>query len=329
MNLKDGTPKIRHHAKTVSLRPEMKQLFNSTSAKVLTGGAAISLAAVLWGFDGVVLTPRLYNLDVAYVVFALHLIPFAIMQLFLWKEYRLMKTIPAKAWMAIALVAMTGGALGTMAIVKALFLVNFQKLTIVVLLQKLQPVFAIALATIILKERLRTFFYLWAGIAILAGYFLTFGMKLPTLDENTPIALAAAFSLLAALSFGSSTVFSKLALKDLRFETATFFRYGFTALILLPYILASGRLQQIEQTTATNWLIFIVIGLTTGSGAIFLFYYGLRKVKASVATICELFFPLSAILFDYLFNDARLTVIQWVSALVMIFAIVQLNRSDR
>jgi drug/metabolite transporter (DMT)-like permease len=284
---------------------------------------------MLWGFDGVVLTPRLYNLDVAFVVFALHLIPFSIMQMFLWKEYETMKRIPNRAWLAIAMVAITGGALGTLAIVKALFLVNFQKLTIVVLLQKLQPVFAIALATLLLKERLRAYFYLWAGIAILAGYFLTFGFSLPKLDQDTPIALAAAFSLLAAFSFGSSTIFSKMALRDLRFETATFIRYGLTALILLPYILISGKLSQIGQTTAMHWVVFLVIGLTTGSGAIFLFYYGLRKVKASVATICELFFPLSAILFDYIFNDSRLTPIQWISAAIMIFAIIQLNRSDR
>jgi len=307
----------------------MKNIFSSISSNALTGGAAISLAAMLWGFDGVVLTPRLYNLDVAFVVFALHLIPFAIMQMFLWKEYKTMKRIPNRAWLAIAMVAITGGALGTLAIVKALFLVNFQKLTIVVLLQKLQPVFAIALATLLLKERLRAYFYLWAGIAILAGYFLTFGFSLPKLDQDTPIALAAAFSLLAAFSFGSSTIFSKMALRDLRFETATFIRYGLTALILLPYILISGKLSQIGQTTAMHWVVFLVIGLTTGSGAIFLFYYGLRKVKASVATICELFFPLSAILFDYIFNDSRLTPIQWISAAIMIFAIIQLNRSDR
>lgn len=307
----------------------MKNIFSSISSNALTGGAAISLAAMLWGFDGVVLTPRLYNLDVAFVVFALHLIPFSIMQMFLWKEYETMKRIPNRAWLAIAMVAITGGALGTLAIVKALFLVNFQKLTIVVLLQKLQPVFAIALATLLLKERLRAYFYLWAGIAILAGYFLTFGFSLPKLDQDTPIALAAAFSLLAAFSFGSSTIFSKMALRDLRFETATFIRYGLTALILLPYILISGKLSQIGQTTAMHWVVFLVIGLTTGSGAIFLFYYGLRKVKASVATICELFFPLSAILFDYIFNDSRLTPIQWISAAIMIFAIIQLNRSDR
>ncbi len=43
---------------------------------LLKGTIAISISAILWGFDGVVLTPRLHNLDVGYVVFMLHLIPF-------------------------------------------------------------------------------------------------------------------------------------------------------------------------------------------------------------------------------------------------------------
>jgi drug/metabolite transporter (DMT)-like permease len=73
-------------------------------------------------------------------------------------------------------------------------------------------------------------------------------------------------------------------------------------------------------------MIFIIIALTTGSGAIFLYYFGLTRVKANVAAVCELFFPISAIVFDYIFNDAQLTLVQWISAAVMIFAIVNLNR---
>jgi drug/metabolite transporter (DMT)-like permease len=97
-------------------------------------------------------------------------------------------------------------------------------------------------------------------------------------------------------------------------------------LILFLYVLISGTISQINETTQLNWIIFIIIALTTGSGAIFLYYFGLTRVKANVAAICELLFPISAIVFDYLFNDAKLSAIQWVSAVVMIFAIVNLNR---
>jgi drug/metabolite transporter (DMT)-like permease len=296
---------------------------------IITGGIAISFAAMLWGFDGIVLTPRLYNLDIGFVVFMVHLIPFVFMQFFLHKSYAEITKFSKTEIISLLLVALFGGAIGTLAIVKALFLVEFKQLTIVVLLQKLQPVFAIALATIILKERLKQNFLLWASVAIIAGYFLTFGLRLPDFGSDKQTIYAAGYSLLAAFSFGSSTVFSKRALQNINFQTATFYRYGFTSVIMLIIVLITGKLSQFTQVTPTNWLIFFVIALTTGSGAIFIFYYGLVRVKAIVATICELFFPISAIIFDYLFNGNKLTVIQWISATIMIIAIINLNLPDK
>ena len=110
------------------------------------GAALICVSAALWGLDGVVLTPRLANLAVPFVVFLLHAIPFALMQPFLWRSWGRLRRMDARGWLALALVAFTGGMIGTLAIVKALFLVNFNQLSVVVLLQKLQPVFALALA---------------------------------------------------------------------------------------------------------------------------------------------------------------------------------------
>lgn len=295
---------------------------------IITGALAICFSATLWGFDGIVLTPRLGRLDIGFVVFILHALPFLLMQLFFYREYRHLRTFSGNDVLMFFLLSLFGGAVGTMAIVKALFLVNFQHLTMVVLLQKLQPVFAITLAALILKERLKRNFILWSALAVGAGYFLTFGWALPDFHAGTNSTYAAAFSLLAAFSFGSSTVFSKKILQKYSFYTATFYRYGFTALLMLIFVLFSGRIVDVSTTKPTEWIIFAVIGLTTGSGAIFLYYYGLRKVRAMVATICELFFPISAILFDYLINHKVLSPVQWLSAGIMLFAIVKLSISN-
>lgn len=291
----------------------------------LTGAFAISFAAILWGFDGIVLTPRLYNLNIAYVVFMVHCIPFLLLNFFCYNSYKELKTFSKTDFIYFFLVALFGGALGTLAIVKALFLVNFQSLTVVVLLQKLQPVFAVILAAILLKERVHKGFVVWASIAIIASYFLAFGFTIPDFNTGSRISLAALYSLLAAFSFGSATVFGKKILNKVDFISATFFRYGFTSIIMLVIVLINGSLNQLQQTTYQNWLILLLIGFTTGSGALFLFYYGLRKVKAMVATICELFFPVSAILFDYLFNGKVLTPIQWISATILLISIIKLS----
>jgi drug/metabolite transporter (DMT)-like permease len=297
----------------------------NTRKAAVSGAIAICLSASLWGVDGIILTPNLYNLNVGYVVFVLHLIPFVIMNIFLYGEYRYLKQFTRADTGLLILVALLGGAMGTLSIVKALFLVEFKKLSIVVLLQKTQPIFAIALAAMILGERPRKGFFIWAGLAILAGYFLTFGFKLPDIETNRQTVYASLFAILAAASFGSATVLGKKILNRYSFHTATFYRYGFTTIIMLLFVLFTGQFDQITVTTPRNWLIFFVIALTTGSGAIFLYYYGLRNVKAMVATICELCFPLTAILLDYLINKHHLSLMQWLGASVLIFSIVMLN----
>lgn len=296
---------------------------------MLRGSIAVGLAAMLWGFDGVVLTPQLYKLDVVYVVFILHLLPFLIMNVLFWKEYRKLRHMSATDILTFSLIGLFGGAIGTIAIVKALFLLNFNHLSVVVLLQKLQPVFAIALAAILLKEKISRRYAFWSMVAIISGYFLTFGWNLPDLQTGSNTIFASLLALLAAFSFGSSTVFSKKILYQFPFTTSTFYRYGFTSAIMFVFMLIAGDFGQFAATGQREWLFILLIGLTTGSGAIFLYYFGLRRIKAMTATISELLFPVSAVVFDYLINGSLLNPLQWVSAALMIFAIIRLNTQFR
>lgn len=306
--------------------PVLVTLLHLKKDQKILGGLAVGFASVMWGFDGIVLTPGLYNLDVIFVVFVLHLIPFVLMNFFLGKAYRQLSKFTLHDILIFILIATFGGFIGTASIVKALFLVNFQDLSVVVLLQKLQPVFSIALAAVLLKERMRKRFAIWAGLAILSSYFLVFGINLPDLQTDRNTLHAAMYALLASFSFGSSTVFSKKILTKYTFQTGTFFRYGFTSLILLIVVLLFGKMEQAAMITPTNWAYFMIIALTTGSGGIFLYYFGLIRIPAMLATMCELFFPISAIIFDYIFHDKVLSPVQWISAAVMIFAIIRLNR---
>jgi drug/metabolite transporter (DMT)-like permease len=259
------------------------------------------------------------------VVFIFHALPFLLMNIFMYREYKHLKRFTSGDVLMFFLLSFFGGAIGTLAIVKALFLVNFKALTVVVLLQKLQPVFAITLAALLLGEKLKRNFLGWSALAITAGYFLTFGFRLPDMHTGGQTALAAGYSLLAAFAFGSSTVFSKKVLRKFSFFTATFYRYAFTSILMLLYVLSTGMLKGIPDINSTQWVIFAIIGITTGSGAIFLYYFGLTRIRAMLATICELCFPVSAIIFDYFINDKILTPVQWISAAVLVFAILKLT----
>ena len=296
----------------------------------ITGALAVAASATLWGVDGILLTPQLYNLNTAFVVFVIHLFPFLLMNFFFYKQYRLLGSMSRSDLFYFFMIALFGGALGTLAIVKSLFLLHFNNLSVIVLLQKLQPVFAVILARIILKEKIKRHFILWASIALVGGYFLTFGWSLPNFStDGMTTVYAALLSLLAAFSFGSSTVFSKKILGHYSFYSSTFFRYFFTTVIMLLIVLFSGHIGDFTQITHRNWQFIVLIGLTTGSGAIFLYYYGLRNVKASISTFLELMYPITAVVLDYFVNKTVYSPVQWVAAIVMLFAIVMLNYAPK
>jgi drug/metabolite transporter (DMT)-like permease len=199
---------------------------------------------------------------------------------------------------------------------------------VVALLQKLQPVFAIILAKVLLKEKFGQNFLFWAITAFVGGYFLTFEFNLPVMVHGGMMLPAAFYAVLAAFSFGSATVFGKRVLNKVSFRTALFYRYGLTTGIMFLIVLFNGRFDQFAKTTPTNWTFFIIIGLTTGSGAILLYYYGLRYISANVATMAELCFPIASVVFDYVFNGNVLSPIQWGNSLLMLFAIYKISTNQ-
>jgi drug/metabolite transporter (DMT)-like permease len=285
----------------------------------------VIIAASLWAVDGIVLTPSLYSLPVTLVVFiesslvALLLTPYFI------KYFAQIKKLSPKDWLAFLGVALFGGAIGTMAITRALFYVDFVNLSIVVFIQKMQPVFAIALAGVFLKEKLKKEYFLWAGIALISAYIMTFGLSFPNLDTGSKTTQAALFALLAAASFGSSTVLSKRALRNVSYELGTYLRFSLTALIMLTIVLSSGTIASTSQISTTQLWVFLIIAFTTGGPAIFLYYYGLKNISASIATICELAFPLVAVVLEYFVHGNILSPIQWIGVAFLLFSILKIS----
>ena len=286
----------------------------------------VIIAASLWGVDGIVLRPSLYTLPVPLVVFIETAIAAIILTPFFIKSFPQLKKLKAKDWLAFVAVAVFGGALGTMAITKALFYVNYVNLSIVILIQKLQPVFAISLAALLLRERLPRTFLWWAGLAIIGAYFMTFGLKKPLLDTGDKTLLAALFAIIATISFASSTVFSKRALRHVQFKMGTYLRFSITAILMLIITAATGDFTGISHITSRQWLIFGLIVISSGAPAIFLYYSGLMRISASVATICELAFPLTGILLEYFVHGKLLSLPQWLGVLVLIVSILQVSK---
>lgn len=299
------------------------------------GAIAIILAAVLWAFDGAFLLPEIRFLDVNSVVFILHLIPFLIMSIvfipFLKTIKKDIKSLKFVDWTAFIAVAFFGGYLGTYAITQAFFngYAEGSNITVVFLLQKLQPVFAILLAVIFLKEKPTKNYWFWAILALIGSYILTFGFDKPNLSLENKALVAALFSIMAAFSFGSGTVFSKRALKKVSFTTGTYLRFALTAVLSAVIVLLFSDLKVFSDISNHQWWIFLVIAVTTGGGAIWLYYWGLKKVKASASTIYEMALPVSGALFDYFYHDHLMDGVQFFGGGLLIGAVLMMVREKK
>jgi len=295
------------------------------------GALAIMLAALLWSLDGVFIRPKFYVLPAALVVFLEHALGFLVLSPFIFLSRSKIKLLKRKEWLAIGWVCFFGGALGTIMITKAFFAAMGGSVTFatVVLLQKLQPVFALIMARLILGERLKRSFYIWALVAIVAAYFLAFGKTGLHLGEINLLHNAAFYSVIAAFAFGSSTVFGKRIVNHLDFKPAAALRFGITGLLVLIYAMLTGDLFKISAVGARHWEYLILIVFTSGAAAMFIYYYGLKRVTASASTILELFWPFSAVILDYLINRNILSPVQIVASLVLLLAFLKIVLGEK
>ncbi|MFH1201025.1 MAG: EamA family transporter [bacterium] len=286
--------------------------------KIFIGALAVVVAALLWSLDGTFLRPHLVSVSPTLVVFLEHSLGFIILLPFLFIYQAELKKITKKQWGTIFWVALFGGALGTTFFTKALFLTGFVDVSVVILLQKFQPIFAILLSAIILRERFPLKFYIYAGLALIGGYFVTF--KDPSsINFGSATTMMAVFSLLAAFSWGSSTTFGKYSLKNINYGLLSALRFGFTVIIMLiPALKYFSTLPSIETAV---WKTLAIIVFTSGAVAMYLYYYGLKKIPASLATLCELAWPVSAVIFDYFFNHNILSATQIAGGVVLIMAV--------
>jgi len=294
---------------------------------LIIGSLAIILAALLWSIDGLFIRPAFYILPATLVVFWEHLLGFIVLSPFIIFNWGKIKKLSRKSLGAIIWISIFGGLIGTIMITKAFFAAIDGEVSFatVVILQKLQPVFAILLARLILREKLPRQFYFWAILAIIASYFLAFassGLNLSNIDwfHN-----AAVFAIIAAFAFGSSTVFGKRIANHLNFQAVAALRFGLTTILALILLLVTGDFLKINLITATHWWLLGLIVITSGAGAMFVYYFGLRRVTASTATILELFWPFSALILDYIFNHNYLSNLQIIAAIILLICFLRVS----
>lgn len=293
------------------------------------GSLAVIAAAVLWSADGL-LRRSLYDLPATVIVFWEHVFGFAILLPYLITQKKVFATFTKKDWVALVVVSLLSGALGTVLYTQALLLIYFIPFSVVVLLQQLQPLFAIGSAEIFLKERLGKNFWMLALLALVAAYFVSFPNGHVNFDTGDKTWVAALLAVGAAACWGASTALSKYALLHVPVMAATGVRFFFTAIWSLVFVLVQQNTSQLFLLSGQDWGTIVAITCSTGMVALALYYFGLQKIQASRSTLLELTWPLSALFLGYFFLGEAIAFSQVLAAIgLMIIMYFVVKNADK
>ncbi len=111
----------------------------------------VAVGAAMWGTDGILRVPLLEVASPSQIVFLEHLVLLLYSVPAVVLGWRFFRGLGAAQWVALFIIGWGGSALATLLFTTAFAVGNP---TVAILLQKTQPLFAIALAGILLRERL-------------------------------------------------------------------------------------------------------------------------------------------------------------------------------
>jgi DME family drug/metabolite transporter len=278
------------------------------------GPLLISLAAAMWGTDALFRRPLAQSTSAATIVFGEHVVLVAVTLPLLWPALRALRAAGPRFLLAALVVGAGSSAVATVLFTQAF--VHGDPITPVVL-QKVQPLVAVAAARVVLREEPRARFG-WFLLPALAGIWLI-ALPHPFAPQASGL-LPAGEALGAAVLWALGTVLGRYLTRKIAFEHVATLRFGF-GLAGSAAALAVLGAPAFSTLHDSVWIAYLA--LVTGALALFLYYYGLRRTPATVATLAELAYPIAATLVGYLAFGAALRWTQWLGVAVTV-AVVSL-----
>jgi len=283
----------------------------------------IVLACLFWAFDSLIRYPLIQNgISAAQVVSFEHFFALFLFSLFFKKSYT--KLFQRKYVVEFLFIGCFGSALATLAFSKAF---QFMNPSVVIILQKLQPLVAITFAHLILKEKVVKGFLSWALVCLVGVVLISWKDFIVFSNEYSLQNMMGYFyTAVAVMGWGLATVFGrKLTLKGLNEREIIFGRFSFSLIVLVPLFLFQGSQWQYDLNLTKEILILVLISAILGMS----FYYkGLKVTPAKQATILELFFPLFAVIINWVAFNQTLSLIQFIGAgaLILGSTMIQLKK---
>ena len=275
----------------------------------IPGVVLVAIAAAMWGTDPIIRKPLSGSTSATTIVFGEHVVLVLLTLPFLVPALR---NVFRAGWRAVlcAVVIGAGASAGaTILFTEALFHSDF---VTPVVLQKLQPLIAVGAAAVILGERARPRFA-WFLIPALIGFWLVNQPHPlePTAKGTIPVVQAVAAAALWALG----TVLGRYLGRSLAFQHIISLRFFFglvAASLFVPVMsthwYAGGH--------DSLWISYLAI--VTGLVALSLYYIGLKRTPAMMASLAELTYPVIAVIAGIYAYNAHLRWTQWIGAAIII-----------
>src|SRR2546430_8204161 len=286
----------------------------------------VGLGAALWGTESAWRIPLNELFDAKVIVFWEHVFILIMFLPILIPRLKEIPKINARTWGYMLFSGFAGSAVGTIFFTLAL---KYGNPTVVNVILNIQPVIPTIAAFLLFGDRLARRFFFYAGIAIIAGVFVS--VAHPSLIgvsfERAGLNVGTGYALVCALFWGLSTIAGRGVMIGMSLRLASSMRIvvGLTCmtLILLAYGKLNGAsLWPLAAQTHPAKAIFLLFFLASISGGIplLIYFQGLHLTRASTAGYFGMMQTLAAACISWGVLPANLHLQQVIAAIVLIVA---------
>jgi drug/metabolite transporter (DMT)-like permease len=280
----------------------------------------VALAAALWGTDALLRQPLAGALPASTIVFWEHVIIVVVLVPLLPAALRAFRAASHRDRVALVVIGAGASAVATALFTEAF---RFGDPVTPVVLQKLQPLIAVAVAALLIGERVRSGYWLFAVPALAGAWFMAFRDPFSAAPQALTAALLAVG---AAALWALGTVLGRMVGSRMAPRDVTVLRFA----IGLP---ASAVVLAVDggplAVTPAQLGPLVLLALIPGLLGLALYYVGLRTTPAARATLAEMAFPVTAVLVGVVFLGAQPTWTQWLGLAVVVASVTALGLRER
>lgn len=294
----------------------------------------VGLGAALWGTESAWRIPLNDLFDAKVIVFWEHVLILIMFLPILFSQIGELPKIDKRSWGYLILSGFAGSAVGTIFFTLALKNGNP---TVVNVILNIQPVISTIGAFVLFNDRLSPRFFLFAGIAIVAGIFLS--VEHPTLIgvsfTQAGLNLGTAYALVCALFWGLSTVAGRGVMLGIPLRLASSLRIVVGLICMTGILLVYGKLNAAslwppaaQAKPGTAIVAMLLLASISSAIPLLIYFEGLRLTRASTAGYFEMMQTLAAVCITWGFFRAALRPHQIVAAIILIAAVAMVQRAQ-